>query len=109
MVSQLLCFRANSIAKHSFSSVTISVMYGLLEDLLDTEAIAISTALQTELLSKSPCNLVSTIHFTSPFASIDLTHSLIAKYLLWIQVTRSPRNDSCYMCAAVNRKASGQT
>nr|KYP58352.1 hypothetical protein KK1_013755 [Cajanus cajan] len=52
-------------------------MIGLLLGFGDTEAIAISTTFQTELLSNSPSNLESTMALISPFATKDLTHSLI--------------------------------
>lgn len=56
--SALLCLvRANSVAKVSFSSVTITLMIGLSLGFKETHAIAISTAFQAELMSKSPLNL----------------------------------------------------
>lgn len=47
----LFLVRANSIAKDSFSSTTITLVIGLLLRFGDTQAVAISTAFQTELVS----------------------------------------------------------
>ncbi|KAI4355559.1 hypothetical protein L6164_004319 [Bauhinia variegata] len=57
-------FRASSAAKHSFISAASSLMFGLLTEAGDMQAIAISTAFQAELVSNSPFNLVSTIFLT---------------------------------------------
>lgn len=75
----LSIFRANSAAKHSFSSVTTWLMVGLLLELEDTQAIAISTAFHTELVSNFPFILESTILLMSPFSTMKLTH-----WAMWI-------------------------
>nr|KYP58351.1 hypothetical protein KK1_013754 [Cajanus cajan] len=49
-------------------------MIGLLLGFGDTQDVAISTTFQTELLSKSPSNLESTMALISPFAINELTH-----------------------------------
>jgi len=94
----LLSVRANSIAKDSFSSFTTTLMIGLLLGFGDKHAVAISTALQTELLSKSPSNPESTMALISPFSIKDLTHSLmwifsfiIAGWLVIISKSTTPK------------------
>jgi len=88
LVSALLYLvRAISIAKDSFSSVTITLMIGLRSGFGDTQTVAISTAFQTELLSKSPSNFESTMALISPFAIKELTHWLIWIFSWFLAIT----------------------
>lgn len=53
-------------------------MPGLKLDVRDAQAIAILTAFETELISKFPSNLGSTMLVISPLASVNRTH-----WLMW--------------------------
>lgn len=69
-----------SDAEHSFNSATTWVIVGLSLKVGDTQAMAISTALQAELTSKLPRNLGSTIFFIFPLASMELTQWLTCSW-----------------------------
>ncbi|KAK7823488.1 hypothetical protein CFP56_035428 [Quercus suber] len=59
--SRLLLRTSKKDVKHSFSLTTTSLIGGLVLEVVDTQAIAISIAFQAELTLKSPPNLGSTI------------------------------------------------
>lgn len=72
-----ILLEAISVSKHSFNSITTWLMSGLSIPIGATHAKAVSTAFQAELVLKSPCNLGSTMHRTSPVSIIILTHATI--------------------------------
>ena len=74
-----LFLRPISTSKQFFNSVTTWLMFGLLADDWETQAIANSTAFQTELVSKSPFKLGPAMLLISPLASMEFTH-----WIMWI-------------------------